>query len=119
MQRLPRHAALLVASDFYELPALPVRLLSLLGSRFDCTALIARDPWRGALPLQGFARIKDAENGKQQVLFVGARERAGFGAAVAAREKRITGFLRAHGWRTATLDEPGGAAAVLRAFDFA
>jgi hypothetical protein len=93
--------------------------LNHLGSRFDCTALIARDPWRGALPLQGFVRIRDAESGTQQALCIGAQERARFSAAVAAREERIRQSFRTYGWRVATLDESEGAAAVLRAFDFA
>jgi len=119
VQRLPSRANLLVASDFYELPSLPVKLLNLFGSRFNCTALIARDPWRDALPLQGFVRIGDAEIGKQQVLFIGVKQRARFSAAVAAREERIRQSFRTHGWRVATLDESEGAATVLRAFDLA
>lgn len=112
---LPRGTALLVASDFWDLPS-DDDLIVRLGLRFDCTALLGRDPWYDALPLRGFVRLRDAETGATERLFVGKRERERYAAAVRAREGDLfERFARAN-WRTGVLHESDGRASVLHAF---
>ena len=61
---LPRGTALLVISDWHDLDTDDCgSLLRTLGARFDCTALVARDPWYAGLPLRGFSRLRGAEGG--------------------------------------------------------
>ena len=71
---LPRGAALLAIGDWYDLDASCNRQLADLGARFDCTALIARDPWYHDLPLSGIVRLRGAEGGSMNG-YVGKRER--------------------------------------------
>lgn len=115
---LPRGTALLVVSDFFDLPH-DDDLIVLLGRRFDCTALAARDPWYDGLPLRGFTRVRDAESGASASLFVGARERARYALRVREREDTIRERLQAANWRTGVFDETDGGAALLRAFGIA
>ena len=56
-------------------------ILADLGARFDCTALVARDPWYDGLPLGGMVRLRGAEGGTLRA-YVGARERAAYPRAV-------------------------------------
>ncbi len=101
---LPRGTRLLIASDFFELDAL-APLLRACGTRFDCTALLLRDPWYAGLPLGGFVRLRDAETGALARIFVGARARALYRAAVARREEAVLALLRRSGCRGGVLGE--------------
>lgn len=111
---LARGTALLVLSDFFD--DVSDDVLVLLGRRFDCTALIARDPWFDGLPLGGFVKVADAENGQTASLFVGERERLNYAAAVRAREAALLERLERANWRTGIFTESDGDAALLRAF---
>jgi uncharacterized protein (DUF58 family) len=111
---LARGTALLVLSDFFD--DVSDDMLVLLGRRFDCTALIARDPWFDGLPLGGLVRIADAEGSKAVPLFIGARERANYAAAVRERERVLLERLERANWRTGVFNEDDGGAALLRAF---
>jgi uncharacterized protein (DUF58 family) len=111
---LQRGTALLVLSDFFD--EVPDQLLMLLGRRFDCTALVARDPWFDALPLGGFVRVADAESARTSSLFIGRRERENYAAAVRERESSLLERLERANWRTGVFDERDGGTALLRAF---
>ena len=112
---LPRGTALLAIGDWYDLHETHDALLATLATRFDCTALVARDPWYDGLPLYGFVRIRGAEGGNVRA-FIGARERTAYDRAVRQREtETIARFARA-GWRTGVLSEDGGAASLSAAF---
>ncbi len=111
---LPRDAQLLIVSDFFELSAIEP-LVRACGARFTTTALVASDPWRAALPLGGFVRLRDAENGSVGRAFVGPRERARYRQAVVEREGRVVERLVGAGVRTALLDERGPADALFEA----
>ena len=116
---LPRGAALLVMSDFFDLNPADAETRRLLGdaaSRFDCTALLARDPWHEELPLRGFVRLRDSETGEQRGYFLGKRQRERYRQAVANRESALLSALSLAGWRTGILTEDDGAAALMRAF---
>jgi hypothetical protein len=90
-------------------------LLARLGARYDCTALVARDPWYAGLPLRGMVRLRGAEGGTAR-LYVGRRERESFARAVREREERLlTRFTHAN-WRTGILEEADGAGSLARAF---
>jgi uncharacterized protein (DUF58 family) len=112
---LPRGAALLVVSDFWDLRTGDDRLV-LLGLRFDCTALIARDPWFDDLPLRGFVHLRDAETGQAVQLFLGKRERERYVQAARKREALLLERFAQANWRASTFDEQDGRAALLRAF---
>jgi uncharacterized protein (DUF58 family) len=101
---VPTDASLLLVSDFFEVEPLAGGLGS-LARRCDCTALIVRDPWFAGLGLAGFVRLRDAEDGRTRRLFVGARERARYLAASAAREAAARARLRGLGIRAAVLGE--------------
>jgi len=109
-------SALLVVSDFFDLRDEDDALLSALGRRFDCTALLARDPWFTELPLRGFVRMRDAESGRVRRLFIGNRERAQYAAAVRAREASLALRLSRANWRTGVLEEGRGEESLLAAF---
>lgn len=113
---LPAGAALLVVSDFLDADALDDSLLLRLSARFDCTALIARDPWFDALPLRGFTTLRDVETGVQRRMYVGARERARYHQGVAAREADLCARLTRTGWRTGILHEADGERSLFAAF---
>lgn len=113
---LARGTALLVVSDWFDLDADADALLAMLGKRFDCTALIARDPWHDDLPLTGFVSLRDAESENVRRFFVGARERERYRIAVRERERGLVERLLAGGWRTGTFGEGDGAVSLLRAF---
>jgi hypothetical protein len=112
---LPRGSALLVVSDFWELPDDDDQLV-LLGLRYDCTALLARDPWYDDLPLRGFHTVRDAETGRSARIFFGKRERQRFARAVRDREAFLLERFAQANWRAGVFDETGGRAALLRAF---
>lgn len=112
---LPRGTALLAIGDWYELDARLDRDLADLGSRFDCTVLVARDPWYHDLPLAGFVRMRGAEGGTVRA-YIGSRERAEFAAAVRRRENAIIERFEAANWRTGVLHEGDGAASLYAAF---
>ncbi len=112
---LQRGSALLAVSDWYELTNDLHDLLAGLAVRCDCTALLARDPWYDGLPLSGFVRIRGAEGGVRR-MFIGARERASFLAAVHAREAKVRATFDSLGWRTGLLYEGDGEAGLLEAF---
>lgn len=119
VRTLPAHSALLVASDFHDLPEVPRDLLRAAARRMHCTAIVARDPWRDDLPPAGFVVIADMETGATRRFFIGPRERSRFRAAAHARERATLSLLRAAGWRAASFTEEDGASAVLHAFDAA
>lgn len=115
---LPRGSALLVASDFWDLPDDDDQLVR-LGLRFDCTALIARDPWYDGLPLRGFVTVRDAESGRTARLFLGKRERRRYEQAVREREAFLLERFANANWRAGLFDETDGRSALLRAFGIA
>ncbi len=113
---LPRGSALVAISDWHDVGKPQIaRLLAELGRRFDCTALVARDPWYDDFPLRGFATFRGTEGGALGV-FVGARERANYLRAVRAREERIVRSLDDARWRVGILHESDGTAALADAF---
>jgi uncharacterized protein (DUF58 family) len=112
---LPRGTALLAVGDWYELDDSLDRELAELGARFDCTALIARDPWYDGLPLGGLVRLRGAEGGRTRA-YVGAPERTAFLQAVRRRERRLVRRFEIANWRTGVLCEGDGAASLAAAF---
>jgi hypothetical protein len=112
---LPRGTALLAIGDWYELDATFDRDLANLGARFDCTALVARDPWYDELPLGGIVRMRGAEGGNVRV-YVGKRERDAFRRAVRQREAALVSRFETANWRTGILREEDGASSVAAAF---
>ena len=112
---LPRGAALLGISDWFDLKPEHDDLLASLAARCDCTALTARDPWHDGLPLSGFVRIRGAEAGHVRA-WIGARERRAFADAVRERERQLSERFEALGWRTGIVEENDGAAGLLGAF---
>lgn len=118
---LRKSAALLVISDFYWVREHHTfaDLAIALGQRLDVTALIARDPWYDELPLRGYVRVRDAESGRSERLFVGKQERSRFRDAVAHRERELTAQLQEFGWRTGVLAEADGRSSLYAAFGLA
>jgi hypothetical protein len=116
---LPRGAALLLITDAFDLGSEHDDLLASLAWWCDCTALIARDPWREGFPLRGFTRLRDAETGKTQVVFLSSRRAASVDRAVRVREAQIEQRFTAAGWRFGGLFESDGAASLYAAFGFA
>jgi uncharacterized protein (DUF58 family) len=112
---LPRGTALLAISDWYDLDASHDRLLAQLGARYDCTVLIARDPWYDALPLAGMVRLRGAEGGFVRA-YIGKRERASYRAAVHEREATLLERFSAANWRTGLLHEDDGFGSIAGAF---
>lgn len=115
---LPRDAHVLVVSDFFELETLELRLHA-CAARFNTIALVVADPWRRALPLGGFVRLRDAETGRVARIYVGARERARYLTASAQRERRVLDRLLSAGIAAAVLDEAGAPAALFEALGIA
>jgi uncharacterized protein (DUF58 family) len=103
LARLPRDCGLLLVSDFFELDACADEL-AVLSRKVDVTALIAGDPWRGLLSLDGAVTFIDAESDARQRVVVRAEERQRYHAAVAQRERELFTRLRTIGTRTALLD---------------
>lgn len=112
---LPRGTALMAISDWYDLDASLDRDLADLGTRFDCTALIARDPWFEDLPLAGMVRLRGSEGGSVRA-YIGPRERRAYLRAVREREATLLRRFRAANWRTGVLREVDGAASLAEAF---
>jgi hypothetical protein len=112
---LPRGTALLAVGDWYDLDVALDPLLAELGARFDCTALVARDPWYDGLPLAGMVRLRGAEGGRMRA-YVGQREREAYGRAVRARENALLERFARTGWRIGVLNERDGAASLASAF---
>ena len=115
---LPRGAALLAVGDWHDLDSSADLELADLGARFDCTALVARDPWHDELPLGGIVRLRGAEGGNVRA-FVGARERKAYLAAVRRREASLVARFAAANWRTGVLREENGSASLATAFGLA
>jgi hypothetical protein len=115
---LTRGSALLAIGDWFDLDDGYDRILSELGTRFDCTALIARDPWYDGLPLRGIVRLHGAEGGTIDT-YIGRGERERYRAAVRAREATLVTRFAHAGWRCDVLDEQNGEASLLRAFGIA
>ena len=111
---LPRGAALLVISDFFDLDDMAEidrgEILRTCGLRTDATALFVRDPWADGLPLQGFVRMRDAETGRVERLFVGRGDRARYRDAVREREEAYRERFERAGWRFNFLEDDGRAA---------
>ncbi len=101
---VPRGAALLIVSDFFELEAYRDRLVA-CAARADAYALVLRDPWADDLPLGGFVHLGDAETGETARVFIGARERERFRARVAEREAEVRAILEACGLTVGILAE--------------
>jgi uncharacterized protein (DUF58 family) len=112
---LPRGSALLAIGDWYDLDSALDRDLADLGARFDCTALIARDPWFDELPLGGMVRMRGAEGGIVRA-YVGRNERAAFAKAVRRREATLLARFGSANWRTGILKEEDGCASLAAAF---
>lgn len=112
---LPRGTALLAISDWYDLDATYDRELAELGARFDCTVLVARDPWFDGLPLRGMVRLRGAEGGSVRA-YIGARERAAYRASVRAREVALLDRFERANWRTGILREEDGRRSLGAAF---
>ena len=102
-------------SDWHDLPSLDAHQLCEFGLRFDCTALVARDPWHDGMPLVGMVRVRGAEGGARRI-FIGARERSSYREASARRETTTLECLRTARWRTALLHERDGRASLHIAF---
>jgi uncharacterized protein (DUF58 family) len=112
---LQRGAALLVISDWFDLPSDAHDALRELGRWCDCTALIARDPWHDGLPLGGFVRLRGAEGGVFRA-YIGRRERERYARAVRERETALETRFEQAGWRSGFFDERNGAASLAAAF---
>ncbi len=112
---LPRGTALLAVGDWYELDTSLDRDLADLGARYDCTALIARDPWHDELPLGGIVRMRGTEGGQLRA-YIGARERTRFHSAVRRRETALLRRFERANWRTGILREADGTASLAAAF---
>jgi uncharacterized protein (DUF58 family) len=112
---LPRGTALLAVSDWYDLDGAFDPLLAELGARFDCTALVVRDPWRDELPLGGFVRLRGAEGGQVRA-YIGKRERQAYAHAVSQREDALVSRFARANWRTGVLREENGAESLAAAF---
>lgn len=112
---LPRGTALLAVGDWYELDASFDRDLADLGARYDCTALVARDPWFDGLPLGGIVRMRGAEGGQMRG-YIGRRERERFHEAVRRRETTLLERFSRANWRTGILREDDGAGSLAAAF---
>jgi uncharacterized protein (DUF58 family) len=115
---LPRDAHVLLISDFFDLDEIEVRLHA-CAARFHTIALISADPWRAGLPLGGFVRLRDAETGRVVRCYIGARERARYLAATAARERRVLERLLSAGLAAAVLGDDGAPAALFEALGIA
>lgn len=115
---LPRGTALLAIGDWFDLDDGADGALAELGARFDCTALVARDPWYDGLPLGGFVRLRGAEGGTLRA-YVGRRERARYADAVRRREASLLERFGRANWRTGILREEDGADSLARAFGVA
>ena len=114
---VPRGASLLAVTDGFDLPATNVAdLLLRVAARCDATVLLARDPWHAEFPLRGFRRVRDAESGRERVLFFGRKQRLRYARAVAEREEWLSAAFSAAGWRVGRLDEADGRASLERAF---
>lgn len=109
-------AALLVVSDFFDIVEGDAALLAALGRRFDCTALVARDPWYDELPLAGFVRMRDAETRQVRRFYFGETERRTYRQAVRERETKVFRELQSANWRTGVMTEGNGEASLLRTF---
>ena len=112
---LPRGTALLAVGDWYDLDDQHERILAELGARFDCTALVTRDPWFDELPLHGMVRLRGAEGGRLRA-YVGGRERAAYARAVREREAALLARFARTNWRAGVLDEADGARSLAAAF---
>lgn len=112
---LPRGAALLAVGDWYDLEASLDRELADLGARFDCTALVVRDPWYDGLPLSGIVRLRGAEGGSITG-YVGKREREAYRRAVREREAALLARFDRANWRSGVLHESDGRASLAAAF---
>jgi uncharacterized protein (DUF58 family) len=115
LNALPRGTALLAIGDWFDLNAEGDALLQRLGSRFDCTVLIARDPWYEELPLRGIVRMRGVEGGFVR-MYVGRRERNAFAQAVRARETELLERFANANWRTGLLYERDGTRSLQEAF---
>jgi uncharacterized protein (DUF58 family) len=117
LRALPRGASLLAIADGFDLP--DDDLLKRTALRFDATVLLARDPWCDDLPLRGVVRLRDAETGRLQGVFVGERARTRYRQAAQDRETSLCARFRDAGWRVGSLEEHDGRASLLRAFGLA
>jgi len=115
---LTRGSALLAIGDWFDLDETYERMLYELGTRFDCTSLIARDPWYDGLPLHGLVRVHGAEGGSVDA-YVGRKERDRYRVAVRERESSLLARFARVGWRCDLLDERSGHDSLMHAFGIA
>lgn len=108
-------AALLAVGDWFDLGDAQDGLLHALGTRCDCTMLLARDPWFEGVPLSGIVRMRGAEGGILRA-YVGAQERAAYVRATRAREAVLLARFAAAGWRVGLLHESDGEGSLAAAF---
>ncbi len=114
---LARGTSLLLVTDGYDFATQrDADVLARVAARCDATVLLARDPWHDGLPLRGLQRMRDAETGRTRVMYFGARERARFVRAVAARETALLAQFSGAGWRVGSLSAEDGRASLERAF---
>ncbi len=107
--------ALLAIGDWFDLRDDADELLYVLARRYDCTALLARDPWFDGFALSGIVRMRGAEGGTLRA-YVGKQEQARYEQAVRRREAQLLRRFALAGWRTGVLEESRGAASLAAAF---
>jgi len=112
---LPRGSALLAIGDWHDLDDRDDAVLHELGTRYDCTALVVRDPWHDGLPLRGFVRVRGAEGGSLRA-FIGRRERECYARAVHARHEQLAQRFSRANWRVGELEEADGARSLAHTF---
>lgn len=108
-------AALLAIGDWFDLSGDADGLLYALARRYDCTMLLARDPWFDGLTLSGIVRIRGAEGGVLRA-YVGRNERERYARAVRRREAELCQRFTLAGWRTGMLEESSGFASLAATF---
>ncbi|HEV2262257.1 MAG TPA: DUF58 domain-containing protein [Candidatus Rubrimentiphilum sp.] len=116
--RLPFGTCLLVIGDFLDVDTVAAAFMRLC-RRLDCTVLVARDPWRDALPLAGFVYVADLETRKTQRYFIGKRERSRYHQHAALREAQVLSEVRAASCRAGLLNEGDGARSLRQVFGLA
>ncbi len=115
---LPRGAALLLVTDAFDFSNADDDLLAALAWRYDCTVLLARDPWHDDFPLRGLVRLRDAETGAAKRVYIGAAQAATLERAVRERAAAAEARFSLAGWRVGSLFEGDGAASLYAAFGF-
>jgi uncharacterized protein (DUF58 family) len=118
VRALPQGSSFLLITDGLDIATVDAfaDVLLRIARRFDATVLLARDPWIEGLPLRGFVRIRDAENGRSRRIFIGPRTRERYRKASADRDAAIRAAFEQARWRIGTLDEADGTGSLERVF---